>query len=157
MWGRDFFDLCVDRTWDEVIVILSPSLMFRSNSFVLWSFFLPFSLLDEFQKLGIQCFYRNHCLASWANVIFLCCLPSQLPNICLEIQRRLQKGCIVYSFAAAVPIARYPVRRARNWGAEPHPLTSGFSPSPPAPCLMELVIPSKKVEAALSALHSQPF
>uniref|UniRef100_A0A673TK96 NADP-dependent oxidoreductase domain-containing protein 1 n=1 Tax=Suricata suricatta TaxID=37032 RepID=A0A673TK96_SURSU len=62
--------------------------------------------LDEFQKLGIQCFYRNPVLATWANVIFLCCLPSQLPTICLEIQTCLEKGCIVYSFVAAVPIAR---------------------------------------------------
>ncbi|EFB30048.1 hypothetical protein PANDA_016039, partial [Ailuropoda melanoleuca] len=62
--------------------------------------------LDEFQKLGIQCFYHNPYLVDWANVIFLCCLPSQLPNICLEIQTRLEKGCIVYSFVAAVPIAR---------------------------------------------------
>ncbi|XP_045307645.1 NADP-dependent oxidoreductase domain-containing protein 1 isoform X1 [Leopardus geoffroyi] len=62
--------------------------------------------LDEFQKLGIQCFYHNPYLVNWANLIFLCCLPSQLPTICLEIQARLEKGCIVYSFAAAIPIAR---------------------------------------------------
>ncbi|XP_038401341.1 NADP-dependent oxidoreductase domain-containing protein 1 isoform X1 [Canis lupus familiaris] len=63
-------------------------------------------VLDEFQKLGIQCFYHNPYLVDWANVLFLCCLPSQLPNICLEIQTHLEKGCIVYSFVAAVPIAR---------------------------------------------------
>ncbi|XP_045863840.1 NADP-dependent oxidoreductase domain-containing protein 1 [Meles meles] len=62
--------------------------------------------LDEFQNLGIQCFYHNPHLVDWANVIFLCCLPSQLPNICLEIQTRLEKDCIVYSFVAAIPIAR---------------------------------------------------
>ncbi|XP_041615420.1 NADP-dependent oxidoreductase domain-containing protein 1 isoform X2 [Vulpes lagopus] len=63
-------------------------------------------VLDEFQKLGIQCFYHNPYLVEWANVLFLCCLPSQLPNICVEIQTHLEKGCIVYSFVAAVPIAR---------------------------------------------------
>ncbi|XP_066133096.1 NADP-dependent oxidoreductase domain-containing protein 1 [Saccopteryx bilineata] len=62
--------------------------------------------LDEFQKLGIKCFYHNSDLASWANVIFLCCLPSQLPNICVEIQASLAKTCIVYSFVAAVPLLR---------------------------------------------------
>ncbi|XP_045418711.1 NADP-dependent oxidoreductase domain-containing protein 1 [Lemur catta] len=62
--------------------------------------------LDEFQKLGVQCFYRNSNLASWANVIFLCCLPSQLSHICLEIQTSLEKTCIVYSFVAAVPLPR---------------------------------------------------
>uniref|UniRef100_A0A8C2VRA3 NADP-dependent oxidoreductase domain-containing protein 1 n=1 Tax=Chinchilla lanigera TaxID=34839 RepID=A0A8C2VRA3_CHILA len=62
--------------------------------------------LTEFQKLGIQCFYHNAYLVGWANVLFLCCLPSQLPNICLEIQKSLKKTCIVYSFAAAIPLPR---------------------------------------------------
>ncbi|XP_060037323.1 NADP-dependent oxidoreductase domain-containing protein 1 isoform X2 [Erinaceus europaeus] len=62
--------------------------------------------LEAFQKLGIHCFYRNTALVQWADVIFLCCLPSQLPNICVEIQTLLAKECIVYSFVAAVPISR---------------------------------------------------
>ncbi|TKC41242.1 hypothetical protein EI555_011459 [Monodon monoceros] len=62
--------------------------------------------LDEFKKLGIQCFYHNSSLVEWANVIFLCCLPSQLSNICVEIQTSLGKACIVYSFVAAVPLPR---------------------------------------------------
>ncbi|KAI4583487.1 hypothetical protein MJG53_008700 [Ovis ammon polii x Ovis aries] len=60
--------------------------------------------LDEFNKLGIQCFYQNASLVGWANVVFLCCLPSQLPNICVEIQTRLGKDCIVYSFVSAIPV-----------------------------------------------------
>ncbi|KAI5232341.1 Nadp-Dependent Oxidoreductase Domain-Containing Protein 1 [Manis pentadactyla] len=67
---------------------------------------LPLCPLDELQKLGIQCFYHNTRLVDWANVIFLCCLPSQLPKICVEIQTRLERACIVYSFVAAVPIPR---------------------------------------------------
>nr|XP_019588993.1 PREDICTED: NADP-dependent oxidoreductase domain-containing protein 1 [Rhinolophus sinicus] len=62
--------------------------------------------LDELQKLGVQCFYRNSRLVGWADVIFLCCLSSQLPHICSEIQTSLGKACIVYSFVAAVPIPR---------------------------------------------------
>ncbi|XP_004682108.1 PREDICTED: NADP-dependent oxidoreductase domain-containing protein 1 [Condylura cristata] len=62
--------------------------------------------LDEFQKLGIQCFYHNSNLVGWANVVFLCCLPSQLPHICVEIQPSLEEVCIVYSFVAAIPIPR---------------------------------------------------
>ncbi|XP_076979304.1 NADP-dependent oxidoreductase domain-containing protein 1 isoform X2 [Tamandua tetradactyla] len=62
--------------------------------------------LDELQKVGVQCFYHNSFLVKWANVIFLCCLPSQLPNICLEIQSSLEKACIVFSFTAAIPITR---------------------------------------------------
>ncbi|KAI5937656.1 NADP-dependent oxidoreductase domain-containing protein 1 [Manis javanica] len=63
-------------------------------------------MLYELQKLGIQCFYHNTRLVGWANVIFLCCLPSQLPKICVEIQTRLERACTVYSFVAAVPIPR---------------------------------------------------
>uniref|UniRef100_A0A8C2N2V2 NADP-dependent oxidoreductase domain-containing protein 1 n=1 Tax=Cricetulus griseus TaxID=10029 RepID=A0A8C2N2V2_CRIGR len=59
--------------------------------------------LVEFQKLGVRCYYDNRSLASWAKVLFLCCLPAQLPNICLEIQSKLEKPCIVYSFVAAIP------------------------------------------------------
>lgn len=84
--------------------------MFRSNSLVLCSFCLPFSLPGELQKLGIKCFYHNADLVSWADVIFLCCLPSQLPNICVEIHTSLEKTSIVYSFVAAVPLPRYLVR-----------------------------------------------
>ncbi|XP_062944540.1 NADP-dependent oxidoreductase domain-containing protein 1 [Cynocephalus volans] len=62
--------------------------------------------LDELQKLGVQCFYHNSYLVGWANVIFLCCLPSQLPNICLEIQNNLKKTCTVYSFVATTPLPR---------------------------------------------------
>ncbi|XP_033622591.1 NADP-dependent oxidoreductase domain-containing protein 1 isoform X2 [Fukomys damarensis] len=62
--------------------------------------------LTEFQKLGIQCFYRNSYLVDWANMIFLCCLPSQLPPICLDIQYSLKKNCIVYSFVSAIPLPR---------------------------------------------------
>ncbi|XP_037001175.2 NADP-dependent oxidoreductase domain-containing protein 1 [Artibeus jamaicensis] len=62
--------------------------------------------LDEFQKLGVQCFYNNPYLAGWANLVFLCCLPSQLPSICTEIQSSFKKTCIVYSFVSAVPIPR---------------------------------------------------
>ncbi|XP_045677913.1 NADP-dependent oxidoreductase domain-containing protein 1 [Phyllostomus hastatus] len=62
--------------------------------------------LDEFQKLEVQCFYDNSHLVGWANLVFLCCLPSQLPSICTEIQNSFRKACIVYSFVSAVPIPR---------------------------------------------------
>ncbi|KAM5338068.1 NADP-dependent oxidoreductase domain-containing protein 1 [Glossophaga mutica] len=62
--------------------------------------------LDEFQKLGVDCFYDNSYLVGWANLVFLCCLPSQLPSICTEIQSSFKKDCIVYSFVSAIPIPR---------------------------------------------------
>ncbi|XP_044518045.1 NADP-dependent oxidoreductase domain-containing protein 1 [Gracilinanus agilis] len=65
----------------------------------------PETLID-LQRMGIRCFYHNCFLVDWANVVFLCCLPSQLPNICLEISTRLEKSCIVYSLVTAVPLLR---------------------------------------------------
>ncbi|XP_005084070.1 NADP-dependent oxidoreductase domain-containing protein 1 [Mesocricetus auratus] len=62
--------------------------------------------LVELQKQGVRCFYNNASLARWAKVLFLCCLPAQLPNICLEIQSKLEKTCTVYSFVAAIPLPR---------------------------------------------------
>ncbi|XP_020841834.1 NADP-dependent oxidoreductase domain-containing protein 1 isoform X2 [Phascolarctos cinereus] len=62
--------------------------------------------LNDLQKMGIQCFYHNCFLVEWANLVFLCCLPSQLPHICLEINTRLAKSCIVYSLVTAVPLPR---------------------------------------------------
>ncbi|XP_030071230.1 NADP-dependent oxidoreductase domain-containing protein 1 [Microcaecilia unicolor] len=62
--------------------------------------------LQELQSLGVNCFYDNCRLAAWAEVLFLCCLPSQLPNICSEIQAELPESSIVYSLVSAVPIAR---------------------------------------------------
>lgn len=56
--------------------------------------------------MGVQCFYDNPRLVSWVNILFLCCLPSQLPNICLEIQSSLEKTCTVYSFVSAIPLPR---------------------------------------------------
>uniref|UniRef100_UPI001E1B2C23 NADP-dependent oxidoreductase domain-containing protein 1 n=1 Tax=Jaculus jaculus TaxID=51337 RepID=UPI001E1B2C23 len=62
--------------------------------------------LVELRKQGVQCFYQNSSLVSWANVLFLCCLPAQLPNICLDIQSSLEKTCTVYSFVSAIPLPR---------------------------------------------------
>ncbi|OBS79033.1 hypothetical protein A6R68_18572, partial [Neotoma lepida] len=62
--------------------------------------------LVEFQKLGVRCLYDNAYVANWAKVLFLCCLPSQLPNICLEIQSKLEKTCTVFSFVSAIPLPR---------------------------------------------------
>uniref|UniRef100_A0A8D0GY65 Pyrroline-5-carboxylate reductase catalytic N-terminal domain-containing protein n=1 Tax=Sphenodon punctatus TaxID=8508 RepID=A0A8D0GY65_SPHPU len=60
----------------------------------------------EFQQLGIKCFYDNSQLVAWADVVFLCCLPSHLPHICSGIHAALQEPCIVYSLVAAVPLPR---------------------------------------------------
>ncbi|KAM4690243.1 NADP-dependent oxidoreductase domain-containing protein 1 [Rhinophrynus dorsalis] len=62
--------------------------------------------LRELQDLGVHCFYDNAALTAWAHVVFLCCLPSQLPIICAEIREHLRDTCIVYSLVSAVPLSR---------------------------------------------------
>ncbi|XP_066468204.1 NADP-dependent oxidoreductase domain-containing protein 1 isoform X2 [Tiliqua scincoides] len=65
----------------------------------------PETLL-EFQMLGVDCYYNNRQLVSWADVVFLCCLPSHLPHICLEIQDAIKEHCIIYSLVTAIPLPR---------------------------------------------------
>uniref|UniRef100_A0A3B5LP42 NADP-dependent oxidoreductase domain-containing protein 1 n=1 Tax=Xiphophorus couchianus TaxID=32473 RepID=A0A3B5LP42_9TELE len=55
---------------------------------------------------GVECFFDNRCLAAWADVLFLCCLPSHLDRICADLHSHLQKHCLVYSFMTAVPVKR---------------------------------------------------
>ncbi|XP_042316359.1 NADP-dependent oxidoreductase domain-containing protein 1 [Sceloporus undulatus] len=62
--------------------------------------------ITEFQELQVNCFYDNRKLTEWADVVFLCCLPSHLAHICSEIQDILQKPCIIYSLVTGVPLAR---------------------------------------------------
>ncbi|XP_041702910.1 NADP-dependent oxidoreductase domain-containing protein 1 [Coregonus clupeaformis] len=62
--------------------------------------------LEEFVKRGIMCYFDNQRLVAWADVLFLCCLPSHLPKVCAELQSHLPKHCLVYSFLSAVPLNR---------------------------------------------------
>nr|XP_006134878.1 NADP-dependent oxidoreductase domain-containing protein 1 isoform X2 [Pelodiscus sinensis]XP_025046345.1 NADP-dependent oxidoreductase domain-containing protein 1 isoform X2 [Pelodiscus sinensis] len=62
--------------------------------------------LSEFQQLGVECFYDNGQLVAWADIVFLCCLPSHLQHICSEIHSSLREPCIVYSLVTAVPLPR---------------------------------------------------
>ncbi|XP_067388709.1 NADP-dependent oxidoreductase domain-containing protein 1 [Emydura macquarii macquarii] len=62
--------------------------------------------LSEFQQLGVECFYDNGRLVAWAEVVFLCCLPSHLLHVCSGIHAALREPCIVYSLVTAVPLPR---------------------------------------------------
>ncbi|XP_051775830.1 NADP-dependent oxidoreductase domain-containing protein 1 isoform X2 [Erpetoichthys calabaricus] len=62
--------------------------------------------LEDLEKLEVKCFYNNGRLAAWADVLFLCCLPSHLSHVCAEIQHKLNRTCVVYSFVSAVPVLR---------------------------------------------------
>ncbi|XP_047467738.1 NADP-dependent oxidoreductase domain-containing protein 1 [Mugil cephalus] len=63
-------------------------------------------LAVEFVQAGVECFFDNGRLATWADVLFLCCLPSHLPRVSADLHSSLPKHCLVYSFTSAVPVAR---------------------------------------------------
>uniref|UniRef100_A0A3Q4GH32 NADP-dependent oxidoreductase domain-containing protein 1 n=1 Tax=Neolamprologus brichardi TaxID=32507 RepID=A0A3Q4GH32_NEOBR len=54
----------------------------------------------------VECFFDNRRLAAWADVLFLCCLPSQIPKVCVDLRSYLAKHCLVYSFTSAIPVTR---------------------------------------------------
>ncbi|XP_046712240.1 NADP-dependent oxidoreductase domain-containing protein 1 [Silurus meridionalis] len=58
--------------------------------------------LSEFLNRGVDCYFDNRRLATWADVIFLCVLPSHLRHVCAELHSQLPSHCLVYSFTSAV-------------------------------------------------------
>ena len=50
------------------------------------------------QKRGVRCYFDNAKIASSVNILFICVLPSQLPNVVDDIKRHLVDKCIVYNF-----------------------------------------------------------
>ncbi|XP_068195439.1 NADP-dependent oxidoreductase domain-containing protein 1 [Antennarius striatus] len=61
---------------------------------------------EELIHTEVECFFDNRRLASWADILFLCCLPSHLPKVCADLHSNLSKSCLVYSFTSAVPCSR---------------------------------------------------
>ncbi|XP_053489867.1 NADP-dependent oxidoreductase domain-containing protein 1 [Ictalurus furcatus] len=62
--------------------------------------------LSEFSDRGVRCYFDNRRLATWADVIFLCVLPTHLHHVCSELHSQLSARCLVYSFTSAVPLHR---------------------------------------------------
>ncbi|CAL8286567.1 unnamed protein product [Lota lota] len=60
----------------------------------------------ECSQREVECYFDNGRLAAWANVLFLCCLPSHLATVGADLRTHLPKHCLVYSFITAVPPKR---------------------------------------------------
>nr|XP_009673940.1 PREDICTED: NADP-dependent oxidoreductase domain-containing protein 1 [Struthio camelus australis] len=65
----------------------------------------PESLAD-LQEQGVGCLYDNAQLVAWADVVFLCCLPSHMLTVCSVVRPAIRKPCVVYSLVTAVPLRR---------------------------------------------------
>ncbi|XP_014825536.1 PREDICTED: NADP-dependent oxidoreductase domain-containing protein 1 [Poecilia mexicana] len=74
---------------------------------------------EECVPPGVECFFDNRCLAAWADILFLCCLPSHLDRICADLHSHLQKHCLVYSFITAVPVNRLAQRLGHSFVLKP--------------------------------------
>uniref|UniRef100_A0A4W6F0K6 NADP-dependent oxidoreductase domain-containing protein 1 n=1 Tax=Lates calcarifer TaxID=8187 RepID=A0A4W6F0K6_LATCA len=70
-------------------------------------------------RTGVECFFNNRRLAAWADVLFLCCLPSHLPKVCADLHSHLSKRCLVYSFVSAVPVTRLAELLGHNFILKP--------------------------------------
>ncbi|KAM4723456.1 LOW QUALITY PROTEIN: NADP-dependent oxidoreductase domain-containing protein 1 [Anableps anableps] len=74
---------------------------------------------EECVPPGVECFFDNRCLAAWADVLFLCCLPSHLHRICADLHSHLPKHCLVYSFTTAVPVTSIAKSLGHNFVLKP--------------------------------------
>ncbi|XP_065144705.1 NADP-dependent oxidoreductase domain-containing protein 1 [Paramisgurnus dabryanus] len=63
-------------------------------------------ILEDISKTGVECYFDNIRLAKWTDVLFLCVLPSHLPQVCADLRCHLPLRCLVYSFISATPIKR---------------------------------------------------
>ncbi|XP_074516429.1 NADP-dependent oxidoreductase domain-containing protein 1 [Sebastes fasciatus] len=73
----------------------------------------------EFIPAGVECFFDNRRMAAWADVLFLCCLPSHLPKVCADLHSHLSKHCLVYSFTSGVPVTRLKQLLGHNFILKP--------------------------------------
>ncbi|KAM6130864.1 LOW QUALITY PROTEIN: NADP-dependent oxidoreductase domain-containing protein 1 [Pterocles gutturalis] len=70
--------------------------------------------LADLQKQGHACFYDSAQLVAWADVAFLCCLPSQVLSLWSAVRPAIQKPYAVYSFVTTVPLLRLQQLRCRS-------------------------------------------
>ncbi|XP_022108684.1 NADP-dependent oxidoreductase domain-containing protein 1-like [Acanthaster planci] len=62
--------------------------------------------LGVLRNKGVSCEYNNAKVATSVHLLFLCVLPSQLPDIAKDIKGHIPAQCTVYSFLSSVPIPR---------------------------------------------------
>ncbi|XP_053191137.1 NADP-dependent oxidoreductase domain-containing protein 1 [Scomber japonicus] len=94
-----------------------------------------------FVQSGVECFFDNRRLAAWADVLFLCCLPSHLPKVCADLHSHLSKHCLVYSFTSAVPVTRLAQLLAHDFIVKPQYVFSACDTADVWPFPMEASCP----------------
>ncbi|XP_002119423.5 NADP-dependent oxidoreductase domain-containing protein 1-like [Ciona intestinalis] len=62
--------------------------------------------IGSFQKVGINCFHDNKEVVRTCDVIFLCCLPSQIHAVADDITGHIRPNSLFMSFVTGVPLHR---------------------------------------------------
>ncbi|CAB3992931.1 Hypothetical predicted protein, partial [Paramuricea clavata] len=60
--------------------------------------------LEEFQNKGVYCCFDNVMVGKTVDILFLCCLPSQLNTVSKDLRGNV--AGLVYSFVAGMSLAR---------------------------------------------------
>lgn len=60
--------------------------------------------LERFESKGVVCCFDNRMVSSTVDVLFLCCLPSQLHTVAKDLRGNL--SCLVYSFVGGMSLAK---------------------------------------------------
>jgi len=55
---------------------------------------------------GVACTNNNALVASSVSILFICCLPTQLPSVAADIRDTLTDRTLVFSVVTAVPVSR---------------------------------------------------
>lgn len=65
-----------------------------------------FFVAADLQMKGVTCFTDNFQLVSSVDVVFLCVLPSQLPQVADELKGRIPVTTLIYSFVGTLKASR---------------------------------------------------
>ncbi|KAJ3613015.1 hypothetical protein NHX12_019272 [Muraenolepis orangiensis] len=93
----------VDLTVDLTTLSFESGLRDDEKSYFFVHALMHSPYVVEYSQRGVECYFDNSRLAAWANVLFLCCLPSHLGTVSEDLRTHLPKHCLVYSFITAVP------------------------------------------------------
>ena len=68
--------------------------------------FLFLIISEDLISQGVNCVKDNSAACEFADVLLLCILPAQLPQLAKEIKHIIRPDCIVYSIVAGTPISK---------------------------------------------------
>lgn len=71
-----------------------------------YHFSVPIFISGDLTNQGVNCIKDNIAVCEFADVLILCILPAQLPQLAKDIKHFIRPDCIVYSTVAGLPILK---------------------------------------------------